>query len=266
MAQKKIFYSWQSQEKAVANKFSKALKMVAKQLKVYLDNATRGVPGTPSIVSTILNKIDNCDVYVADLSLIRTMSKDEFPSELANLSVEYPDQTDITNEQNVPVIVAPSKGLPNANVIWESGYARCRLGHERCIYLVAKDTGIAEDLPFDMRGSKIIVLDHKLPPKKLAETIQDAVLLALNCYEYILTEYLNSINPAILKDLHDIPEGNDLIVFIPKILASVYDQMELFLVKNPKCLDLMELVPGCLVMSSNVPNRRDIRLKFKKRL
>jgi hypothetical protein len=79
----KIFYAWQSDQdsKLTRNLIRSALKAALKNLKsdpdiheadrdIELDHDTKGVTGSPLIAETILGKIRECDVFVADLTLI----------------------------------------------------------------------------------------------------------------------------------------------------------------------------------------------------
>ncbi|MCB0669221.1 MAG: hypothetical protein KDC80_25535, partial [Saprospiraceae bacterium] len=76
----KIFYSWQSD---LPNRFNrgfihsvleKVTKEISKEesvdINALIDRDTKNVSGAPSIVETIFNKIDNCDIFVGDISII----------------------------------------------------------------------------------------------------------------------------------------------------------------------------------------------------
>jgi hypothetical protein len=93
-----------------------------------LDQDTRGVPGAPAMVAAILKKIDVCSVFVADVSL----TFDRF---------------------------ATQRKSPNPNVLLELGYALKRLGTERVILVLDSTTGRPEQLPFDLRGNRVITYD-----------------------------------------------------------------------------------------------------------
>jgi hypothetical protein len=140
----KIFWSWQSDRYVQTGQYfvRDALKEAAKQLsrehelteadRLEIDHDTKGVPGTPPIVETIFNKIEEAAVFVADVT---------------------------------PVGVSDGgKLLPNPNVMIELGYARRAKGHERII-LVCNSQYLArpEDLPFDLRGDRGPT-QYNLPP------------------------------------------------------------------------------------------------------
>lgn len=130
-----VFWSWQSDLPAdITKDFIKsalrhALTKVASELqlesadRIELDHDTKGEAGLVEIVSTIFGKIDECEVFVADITPVAAMS----PS-------------------------GGEKKIPNPNVMIELGYALRELGHKRVI-TVANLTfgGRPEELPFDLR-------------------------------------------------------------------------------------------------------------------
>src|SRR5215510_4396909 len=80
-----VFYSWQSDTPSNINRtfIEKALLEALKRLHsdatlenalrdttVELDKDTKGVAGSPPIVETILQKIDDCAVFVADVTFV----------------------------------------------------------------------------------------------------------------------------------------------------------------------------------------------------
>jgi len=118
MEQIHIFYSWQSDLDKKANSYfiRDALQIAiqdlngdpATDLELRLDSDTRGKSGSPSIDVTIFDKIDSCNIFVADISTINST----------------------TGER---------RKCPNPNVLLELGYAAHRLGWERilCIFNLA---------------------------------------------------------------------------------------------------------------------------------
>src|SRR5262245_54609267 len=80
-----VFYSWQSDTPSNLNRnfIEKALAEALKSLRsdatlesalrdvtVELDKDTKGVPGSPPITDTILRKIEDCAVFVCDLTFV----------------------------------------------------------------------------------------------------------------------------------------------------------------------------------------------------
>ena len=90
-----------------------------------IDHDTKGERGMADIAVTILNKIADAAVFVADLTPI----------------VQSPD----------------GKWLPNPNVMIELGWAMHRPGWERVIGILNMASGTkVEDLPFDIRQRRVV--------------------------------------------------------------------------------------------------------------
>jgi len=85
-----VFYSWQSDVPSKFNRtfIEKALTKALKRLRsdatlepalrdteIRLDKDTQGVAGSPPIAETILKKIEECAVFVADLSFVGESSQ-----------------------------------------------------------------------------------------------------------------------------------------------------------------------------------------------
>lgn len=130
-----IFYSWQTDTISTTNRnfiedsLKKAIKDVNNRLSLplQLDKDTANREGSPDIVRTILEKIDECLLFVADIS--------------------------ITGQFNSHSGV--NRCMPNANVLYELGYAQGVLGESNIIMIFNEATGRIDDLPFDLRGRRI---------------------------------------------------------------------------------------------------------------
>ena len=80
MSTSKVFYSWQSDSLPATNRnfILKALEDAAKAIREddtievdpVVDRDTAGVPGAPDIASTILDKIDQAQAFVCDVTII----------------------------------------------------------------------------------------------------------------------------------------------------------------------------------------------------
>jgi hypothetical protein len=130
MAQRTVFYSWQSDLpngtnrsfiESCLNKAIKELKSAQPRLDPCLDRDTANVPGSPDIAATILDKIDNCQVFVCDTSIVQ----------------------------------GGQRSMPNPNVLFELGYAVKRLGWDRVICIANEHFGAVERLPFDVRQRRV---------------------------------------------------------------------------------------------------------------
>lgn len=121
----KIFYSWQATLPGKGNRnlirasLTKAIEefnedyLVEDRNEATLDSDTANTPGSPDIIRTILAKIDAATIFVADITLV--------------------------NETQ-----------PNANVMFELGYAISALGESNIILLFNEHYGKTKDLPFDL--------------------------------------------------------------------------------------------------------------------
>lgn len=135
----KVFYSWQSDlpnktnRQFIQNCLEKALKKIHEDnltiSEYVIESDSRGESGTPELASTLFAKIDQCDIFVADVSII-------------NSSSEY-------------------RKVCNPNVLIELGYASCKLGWERILCVYNLSFGKIEDLPFDIRHRKPLVYNSE---------------------------------------------------------------------------------------------------------
>jgi hypothetical protein len=125
-----VFYSWQSDLpsgtnrsfiETCLNKAIKELRGAQPRLDPCLDRDTSNVPGSPDIAATILDKIDNCHIFVGDISIVQT----------------------------------GKRSMPNPNVVFELGYAVKRLGWDRVICIANEHFGAVESLPFDVRQRRV---------------------------------------------------------------------------------------------------------------
>jgi hypothetical protein len=161
-----IFYAWQDDLPKKFNRYAmkKALLMAAAELeaelsnkgtepfKIDVDEATRGVPGSPHIPTEILDKIRKADVFVADVSSINSSQIDE------------------------------KKKTPNPNVVYELGYAVAVLGWKRIILLVNEVHGSVATLPFDFdrhRASRFKLAENTGSEKDLVIILRKAIGLIL---------------------------------------------------------------------------------------
>jgi hypothetical protein len=89
---------------------------------IIADQDTQGVPGSPGVAETILDKIRLADIFVADLT---------------------PIQTDEERKLG-------GRACPNPNVMLEYGYALHALGEGKIIGVLNEFHGSPKDLPFDL--------------------------------------------------------------------------------------------------------------------
>lgn len=159
-----VFYSWQSDIKAAANRslILDALEAAAKELanveeiavEPVIDRDTASVPGAPDIGKTIFEKIDASAVVVADVTIVN-------PG-------------------------AGTRPTPNPNVMIELGYALRSVGGERVVLVQNTAFGKPEVLPFDLRQKRVLTYESaedaqsRAPERKaLQARLREALLLIL---------------------------------------------------------------------------------------
>jgi hypothetical protein len=128
-----IFYSWQSDlsNRTTRGLIGAALDKAAKTIRSdksldvepVIDRDTLDEPGAPDIASAIFDKIDRAEVFVADVSIVSRGS---------------------------------GRGVPNPNVLVEFGYALKAVGHKKVIAVINLHYGSIEELPFDLRGRRVL--------------------------------------------------------------------------------------------------------------
>lgn len=157
-----IFYSWQSWSEPKYNRYfiedalERAVNLInedhAIPLTLVIDRDTTGRAGTVAIADTILEKIDRCEIFVGDVTLVTP-----------------PD-----NE---------GRSAPNPNVLIELGYAVKHLSWRNIICVVNRAYGAADETPFDLRHRRLAVYNYTAGGNRadamrhLSELLYDAILV-----------------------------------------------------------------------------------------
>ncbi len=147
----KIFYSWQSDlpgnqtRSVIQDSIESVVRTMRDTVEIIADRDTKGEYGSPDIVETIFKKIDECDIFIADVSIINKY---------------YP-----IDEEGQPIEAV--KTTPNPNVLIELGYAAHVVGWENIICILNTDFGEIEELPFDIRQRRLT--PYSLNDRKKAE-------------------------------------------------------------------------------------------------
>lgn len=132
-----IFYSWQSDlpgsdtRNIIQDSIKDAVHLLRDTVDIEADRDTKGEFGSPDIVQTIFSKIDDCDIFIADVSAVcqyETFDKD------GNKKIKY---------------------MPNPNVMLELGYATHVIGWDRVICVLNSDYGAPENMPFDIASRRL---------------------------------------------------------------------------------------------------------------
>ena len=168
----KIFYSWQSDTNRKFNKnfieecIKRALKKMDSKSDVKvewnLDRDTKGEIGTIDIVDTIFKKINECHVFIADITFI--------------------DSFDRNNEIKV-------KRTPNPNVLTELGYAAAKIGWENIITVFNSNYGRVEDLPFDIKLRRPLIYNFN------GETTSEIKTRVRDEFIKVLSSTFDNCNP-----------------------------------------------------------------------
>lgn len=141
----KIFYSWQSDlpgkdtRNIIGDSIDATVKFMANTITIIPDRDTRDRTGSPNIEQTIFDKIDDCDLFIGDISIVTS----------------YIDKDGNT------------KHSPNPNVLIELGYAVKVLGWGNVICFLNTDFGEEKLLPFDLNHHR--VTGYSLKGKEKAE-------------------------------------------------------------------------------------------------
>lgn len=134
----RLFFSWQSDKeeskKIIQTELQKVTKrLVADGIVLFVDQDTRDRIGTEKIEVSVLQKIRDCDIFIADLTPV------------AEVNVGKEDS------------FKRNKLMPNSNVMYEYGFAVGVKGMNRMIAVANLQEGeLIEQLPFDINHDTII--------------------------------------------------------------------------------------------------------------
>ena len=183
----KIFWSWQSDTPGKTGRhfirgvIEDALTQLALgdeldepvRENLHLDHDRKGVPGSPDLAQTILEKIRDSAVFVADVTLVGKADK--------------------------------GKPLINYNVAIELGYAISFVGDDGLLMVLNEAYGERESLPFDLRH-KAGPITYKLSDNSSKEEIKRVHAQLVGNFKTALRDCLNAKRGSIestLQNLHD---------------------------------------------------------------
>ena len=175
-----IFFSWQSDTeskynrsyiKGLLNDFAASIPDCSIEIKESVGDSA----GSPNIVDKVISEIDNCNIFVCDVTPITTYN---------------------------------NKKLPNPNVLFELGYAVCHLGWERIICIANESYGAISDMPFDIRQNRISKYKYNEEGRNKLE-LDEFILKIINEYEEIEIRF----NSNQIKD-HDTKVFNSFISLV----------------------------------------------------
>lgn len=176
----KVFYSWQSDlpnsttRGLIQSSIEAAVRNMRDTVEVTADRDTQGVYGSPDIVETIFSKIDNCDIFVADVSAVTTYH--------------------VMDSEGQPT--DRIKATPNPNVLVELGYAVRVLGWENVICIMNDDYSNGGELPFDIEHHRLTTYslnqhDKSEVRRQLRDIISRTILNVLDSGRRIPPQFSN---------------------------------------------------------------------------
>jgi len=229
----KIFWSWQSDtpEKVGRHFVREALETAIQELQteleieepnrqLHLDHDRKGVPGSPDLANTILEKIRASSVFIADVT---------------------------------PVGQTPGgKLMLNPNVAIELGYALAHVGDQGLLMVLNSAYGDRESLPFDLRhkaGPVIYFLKPDAPKEERLQeqrSLSDTLKVAIRDCIIDKSRESSAISPIHIEIQ---PKGNSAIYFeYGEVLAERKHNGTLFQVKyDPGPLLYLRLIPKVAV-------------------
>lgn len=186
-----IFYSWQSDIKVnrnfILNCIEKAIKEIKKKhnatlsLEINIDRDTKNNSGSPSISDTIFRKIEICDIFICDVTIVnKTLLTSLFGGRIS----------------------------PNPNVLVEMGYAVHVLGWDRVICIANLEFSKIEELPFDIRGHRIstFIKTDNDSKKQFSSLLSNAIESIVLNYDKILSDQATNSHKV-----HDLNIYNDIL-------------------------------------------------------
>jgi len=177
----KIFYSWQSDLPNNCNRgfIEDCIKRTVRKYKdiisIEADRDVQNNTGSPDIANTIFDKIDECDLFIADISII--------------------------NKSKCRFFRGGSRPTPNPNVLLELGYAAATLGWERIVCIYNTDFSDLDALPFDLRQHRIT--SYSLTGKEKS-TVRTGIVDAISATINGLVEKGSAVRPKGSRAYHQV--------------------------------------------------------------
>lgn len=187
----RVFFSWQStlDKKNNTNFIRSALEKAKakiensqKGIDIILDEATRNVPGSPDITTTIQSKIALSQIVISDITIIDGLDR--------------------------------KKSFPNPNVMFELGYAVSELGWNRIIALSNDLYKFRpEDLPFDINKQRVSSFNSENGKDKLIELLCIAITTIIE-HNPKTPQELRGVTPEKIKHEKDLENISLLMSYI----------------------------------------------------
>jgi len=188
-----IFYSWQSDLDGKSNNY--LIRDILEDLitkfnvqlvePIRLEHDTKNLSGSPEIKSNIFQKIDKSEIFIADISIINQ---------------DY-----------------SKRKTPNPNVLTELGYSINKFGWSKILLLFNEHYGNELDLPFDIRGHRLIKYNISIGQQKNPNIVSNLKGRINQALKAILFDIQNEITPEKAKieeisanmDFEEVNVGNE---------------------------------------------------------
>lgn len=195
-----IFYSWQSDHPKSRRYIESALKLAIENLAEdptleaapRIDKDTQDITGAVHIVDTIKKKINDCAIFLADVSLVDTASS--------------------------------GRSIVNQNVMFELGYAIGKHTESHVIMVANSDLGDIKNLPFDISHHRVIQFSPSQDKNgvKLQSALQSAVSMHLKSMAQLKKQAENTSDRE--KLLEAINQGKSTRSIGDKYFRNLYGQ------------------------------------------
>ncbi|MBQ9029580.1 hypothetical protein IJ114_02315 [Candidatus Saccharibacteria bacterium] len=197
-----IFYSWQSSHQDTRNYLDKFIRETIQELnakyqsspvEIVLDQDTADSAGSPHITRILHNKIQKCNLLLADISLVGQS-------------------------------LSGNRSFPNPNVMYEVGFATATHSENSVLLVFNQDLGKMEELPFDIAQRKVngFSIANDSSGTNFCKTLAKQIELCIE--QFIKTtenEAKNTPSYHIGNDLDDIEEK------IMRMMSKINDNFEL---------------------------------------
>jgi hypothetical protein len=224
-----IFWSWQSDIRANCNRtiirkaIESAMAKVVKKIEIdpmiqdyNIYESAVGVSGTPSITDAIISRINNCNIFIADLTLVGKINK--------------------------------NKMTPNPNVLIEMGYAAAKIGWNSIITIMNTHFGKSNELPFDLQNRRFPISYRSSPDEsnrskikeELTKEVEDAITSIISNQEQIVHSSIEKMdyNCLMLMNMHKNNPAFSTPISTDIIMNGSYNDIDLYKFGIPRLLDL----------------------------
>ncbi len=192
LEERTIFYCFQSQLPLQRYFILNALEAAKDQLnaekgrrwRYKIDQSSRAKAGMHMIADTLLQKISDASIFVADVTFCNAATIEAQKESQAEATINVAAASAVAAAASEAAATSAaasleadrlptSRMMPNPNVLLELGFAMHAVEFSRCIMVRDETVGERKDLPFDIAGSKYVpfLLPNSAEQKQLRSEI-----------------------------------------------------------------------------------------------